>query len=612
MGLSITMGSILRPKPGDVELDLGRYELRRGDRRMKLEKKPMELLIFLVRRREQLVSRQDIVAKLWHSDLFVDTERNINNIVRKIRRALGDHAAKPRFLETVIGKGYRFIGPIRVISPLYPQADLLEHGNKPVADDVTWRADRSSLAVLPLRLLGDLKGDLKDDKGLCLGFADAAVSRLANLEGVDVLPTSTILNVPTSATVSEIASRLGVRFVVHGAIQTSKTELRLSVELFDAHTQSSCFIRKFLLDINRPFEHIDDIATHTARALKRPLHESSVESRARYSRDPLAYAEFIQGFRRSSSGDLKLLQEATQHLMNAVARDPAFALAHATLSFVCAARHFEFDPIRNWLEKAEFHCQRALELDNALPEGHVAKAFLLWGPSKNFQHVEAISELKRALSLQKNLPHAYNRLGTILAHIGLLDHARTMYERCRPFDPGKAISHSIAQVYLWSGEYELAREELQRWHVENPANKYAIYFAPQLAILTGEWEEAKDLLDEAARLVQEEPLIISLQGVMHAAMGKSEQALRCMNRACTNPKSFGHAHHTYYQIACILSLLNRPEVAFEWLERSVDTGFACWPFFLQDPCLKNLRRHTQFELLVSSLQAKYPDHLGML
>lgn len=267
---------------------------------------------------------------------------------------------------------------------------------------------------------------------------------------------------------------------------------------------------------------------------------------------------------------------------------------------------------RSWLEKAEFHCQRILELDPAHPEGHVAKAFLPWGPSKNFQHIEAIAELRRALALQKNLPHAYNRLGTILAHIGLLDHARTMYERSRPFDPRKTISHSIAQVYLSSGEYELARDELQRWRVENPASKYAIHFAPQVAILTGEREEARGLLDKAANLMQEEPLIISLQGVMHASLGESEQALRCMNRACTNPKSFGHARHTYYQIACILSLLHRPEVAVEWLERSVDTGFACWPFVLKDPCLKNLRRHARFKLLVSSLQAKYSDHLGLL
>ena len=106
------------------QLDLGRYELRRAGHRIKLEKKPMELLIFLAGRRDKLVSRQDIVSTLWPSsqDPLIDTERNINNIVRKIRTALGDDAEKPRFLETVIGKGYRFVGPMRVISPLFPPA----------------------------------------------------------------------------------------------------------------------------------------------------------------------------------------------------------------------------------------------------------------------------------------------------------------------------------------------------------------------------------------------------------------------------------------------------------------------------------------------------------
>ena len=610
MALTIKRKPARVSKVGEVELDLGRYELRRFGRRVKLEKKPMELLLFMVRRREQLISRQDIVAKLWPSDLFIDTERNINNIVRKIRRALGDHARKPRFLETVVGKGYRFVGPVRVISPLHSSAELpMGTASKVQAfSDATLLAERTSLAVLPLRLLGSLH----DDKGLGLGFADALVSRLANLQGVDVLPTSAVLNPADGTTLSEIASRLGVRFVVHGAMQTAKAESRVSVELFDSHLQSSCFTRKFAVDENHPFEPVEDIATHIARALKRPLHEPGSQTRTRYSRDPLAYAEFIQGYRRSSSGDSKLLEEATQHLMNSVARDPAFALAHAMLSFVYATRHFEFDPSRSWLEKAEFHCHRALELDTALPEGHVAKAFLLWGPSKNFQHIEAIAELKRALTLQKNLPHAYGRLGTILAHIGLLDHARTMYERGSVFDPRKAISHSIVQVYFWGGEYELALEQLAKWRDENPANKYAMYFAPQLAILTGEWKEAQRLLDEVMHSMPEEPLMVSLQGVVYAGLGKFEQALQCMNRACANPKSFGHSHHTYYQIACIFSLLNRPDAAFDWLERSVDTGFACWPFFLKDPCLENLRKHAQFELLVSSLQAKYPDHLGLL
>ena len=597
-------------KAQDVELDLGRYELRRGGRPVKLEKKSMELLIFLVGRREQLVSRKDIESRLWEAASLIDAERNINNLVRKIRRALGDDTSKPRFLETVIGKGYRFIGPMRVIGPLYPTKSLEEEaGFRPaVRDDGAWRAERPALAVLPLRV----SGDAGKDNGLSLAFADALTARLGNMEDVDVLPASAIADMPAGATAQETASRLGIRFVLHGAVQISKTEARLSAELFDGQTQSACFSSKFSFDPKQAFAHIDEIAAQTARALKRPLRSPGPEARPRYSRDPLAYAEFIQGYQRSSSGDMTQLIEAAQHLTQAVTRDPGFALAHATLAVVSATRHFEFDPTHVWLDNAEFHCQRALELDPNLPEAHVANAFLLWGPARNFQHVEAMAELKRALALQKNLPHAYNRLGTILAHIGLLDHARTMYERGRPFQPGKKVSHSIVQVYMWSGEYELAREEVERWRAETPDNKYALYFAPQAAMMCGDLEQAAELLDDAICHLPQEPLLLSMEGLLSALTGKYAEALECVGRACEFPRTFGHAHHTYYQIACIHSLIGGRDLAFQWLERSVDTGFACWPFFRRDPCLKNLRSDPRFELLVSSLQAKYPDHLGLL
>ncbi len=197
-----------------------------------------------------------------------------------------------------------------------------------------------------------------------------------------------------------------------------------------------------------------------------------------------------------------------------------------------------------WLEKAEFHCRRALELDPDLPEGHVAKAFLLWGPSKNFQHLEAIAELKRALALQNNLPHAYNRWAQFWR---ISVYSSTLVKCMREGDrsiPRKAVSHSIVQVYIWSHEYDLAREEIQAWRAENPANKYPVYFAPQPAMMTGDWKEAKALLDEALQLLPDEPIIVSLQGLFYALTGKVELALECVNQACASPKSFGHAHHT--------------------------------------------------------------------
>ena len=594
------------PPDSGIELDLGRYELLRHGHRVKLEKKPMDLLIFLVGRRGQLVSRKEIIAKLWRSDLFIDTEPNLNNIIRKIRAALGDTSGKSRFLETVVGKGYRFVGPIRVIDARY-QPSAHDWGAVNSERTGGW-SERSSLAVVPLLLLGKAA----DDHGICLGFADALITRLGNLPGIDVLPISAVMNLPPGATASDTASRLGVRFVLHGAIQMSKDQWQLSLEMWDAHSQNPCFARKRDLDLSRLSEIEDEISRQIALSLNRPVAPVALQRRPRHSRDPMAYAEFMRGYRLSSSGNPASLEEAALHLSNAVTRDPGFSLAHASLSLVCATRHFEFDPASEWLEKAEFHCRRALELDPDLPEAHVANAFLLWGPSKNFQHVEAIAELKRALALQNNQPQAYNRLGTILAHIGLLDHARAMYERGRHFHPRKAVSHSIAQVYLWNGELDLAREEIDAWRAENPGNKYPLYFAPQLAMMTGEWKEAKTLLDDAQQLLPEEPLIASLQGLFFAMTGKEGKALDCLTRACAIPRSFGHAHHSYYQFACILAVLERREAAFEWLQRSVSNGFACWPFFLTDPCLKNLRELPAFDVLVSSLQSRYPDHLGIL
>lgn len=593
---------------GEVELDLGRYELRRRGRPIKLETKPMELLIFLVARREQLVTRRDIVAKLWRSDLFVDTEANINNVIRKIRTALGDSSGKARFLETVVGKGYRFVGPVRVIDAHFPASNFDESATTDAFRRyVPLPAERATVAVLPLYLLGNIP----DDKGVCLGFADALVSRLGNLKDVDVLPTSSMLRVPAGMSASEAGTRLGVRFVVHGAIRESKGQWRIALQMFDTHLQGAGFTWRRDLDLDHLTELEDEIAKQIANALNRPLRPQ-IAPNQRYSKNQLAYAEFMRGYRLSSSGDPALLDEAVERLSNAVTRDPGFALAHATLSLACATRYFELDPASKWLDKAEFHCSRALELNRNLPEAHVARAFLLWSPSRNFQHLDAIAELRKAIALQKNLPQAYNRLGTILAHIGLLDRAREMYERGRSFQPKNAVNHSILQVYIWNRELDSAQDEIQAWRAENPTNKYAIHFALQLAIMTGGLEEAKALLDEAIHLLPEEPLIVSFLGLYWALLGKAEEAMECVTRACASAKSFGHAHHTEYQIACIFSLLNRKDVAFEWLERSINHGFACWPFFLKDTCLENLRGLPEFDTLVSSLQAKYPDHLGLL
>src|SRR5581483_6541398 len=96
------------------ELDLGAYELRRAGESLKIGRIPMELLFLLVERRGQLVTREQIVEKIWGKEVFLDTDNSINAAIRKIRQVLEDDPDEPSFIQTVIGRGYRFIAAVEV------------------------------------------------------------------------------------------------------------------------------------------------------------------------------------------------------------------------------------------------------------------------------------------------------------------------------------------------------------------------------------------------------------------------------------------------------------------------------------------------------------------
>src|SRR5580700_11010167 len=112
----------------DFELDGGMCQLRRSGRVLKLERIPMEVLLFLVQKRGELVTREQIVEKVWGKDVYLDTDNSINGAIRKIRQALRDDPEQPRFIQTITGRGYRFIAPVIDPNPNpnpYPEPELV-------------------------------------------------------------------------------------------------------------------------------------------------------------------------------------------------------------------------------------------------------------------------------------------------------------------------------------------------------------------------------------------------------------------------------------------------------------------------------------------------------
>jgi serine/threonine protein kinase len=481
-------------------------------------------------------------------------------------------------------------------------AALSDTANSSLVRPATVEEDpSSSLAVLPFIFLSDVE----EKESLSLGFADALITTLGNLENLVVPPTAAILQYRGGSDPVAVSRAMRVRHVLQGSIQRLGSHWRVSVQLFDSHVRKLIFSERYDFTLQSVFEIQDEIGKRVAEALARKFRGSALKARDRYTTDPGAYGAFLEGLRESYSEDLESLNKAIAALDRAIAADANFALAHATLSYVCTGKYFGFEPRRMWIDRAEFHCQRGLELNPELPEAHLAKAYILWSQANNFRHVEAIAEIQQGLALQPNLDHAHNRLGTICAHIGRLKEARLAYEKARLVNPQNRSNHNIAQCYLWDGDLDRAERELDLWSRESPQNKYLLWFRALPALLRGDLESAKQYIASALRLLPDEPLIISLNGMLHALHRDSGAALDCVHQACESPRSFGHTHHTHYQIACTYAVLGQPGKAFEWLERTIDGGFACWPLFQRDPCLKTLHDSPEFRGTIARLESEF-------
>jgi len=458
----------------------------------------------------------------------------------------------------------------------------------------------TSVAVLPFVFLSDAE----DTRALSLGFADSLITILSNLQDVVVAPTSAILKYAAQTEPAQVCRDLGVRHSLQGTVQRLGSHWRVSTQLFDATTHKVILSESHDFDLDNVFDVQDEIGRRIMTSLQSRFSPAIPKSRDRYSSDPEAYGEFMLGLRESASDRLDVLQSAATHLSAAVERDPEFALAHAWLAHVAMQIDFSFDADRRWLDKAEQHCHRALELDPECPEAHWARSAILWSPAKNFQHAEAIAALERVLAARPNFDRAHNRMGTICLHIGRLDEARAANEHSQRSNP-KSRTYNRDYILLHSGDFVRAEEAAQVWLKEVPTSWSTYFYSVQPPLMTGNLMLAEQRLTAGLALYPDEPMIISLQAILHARRKEVDDALECVRRSLDVPITKGHAHHTYYHIACVYAVLGQTAKAMAWLQRTADTGFPCWSYFALDPHLENLRGEPEFARLVAELEATY-------
>jgi len=610
----------------DYKLDPAGFELRRAGHRIRLERKPMELLILLAENQGQLVAREEIIEKIWGKGFFFDAENGINNAVRKIRSALNDDAEHPHFVETTVGKGYKFVALVeRVVEPgALPSPAVLPKdthrlrlrrtwvlalvGCALVAGAIVFSAGgiRSrifsqgippihSLAVLPLE---NLSGD-PNQEFFVDGMTDALITDLAQITDVKVISRTSVMQYRgVRKPLPQIAQALGVDAVVEGSVVRSGNKVRITAQLIHAPTDRHLWAESFEGPANDVLSIQDQVAHEVAARVHARLHSQLRQTMAaRKPVSPDAYEAYLRGLYFFDKRNAEAATKSAEYFRKALAVDPDFAPAYAGVAEALPALNwFNGRPPVDAMLESKAAAKRALELDDRLSEAHTALGALLCLYDWNWPEGE--KEFKRALDLNPNNSLAHNRYMMWLLSKGRLPEAVAEAKRAQQLDPlsffmNREVGHSL---YV-ARRYDEALEQLRKSTELEPHSKDVVLnWIAWIYELQG---KEKEVLELNSQLAADE-------GIPQAVMDSLRKAYikdgwkgywsKWIQLHLARP-----AHREYYEMALAEARLGHADKAWEWMEKSADQREVWVTWIKVDPLLEGARAHPAYEQLLQRI-----------
>ena len=560
---------------GEFKLDQSRYRLERGDRLLRLEKRPMDLLILLAERSGELVSRDEIAEKLWGKDVFVDVEHSINTAVRKVRQVLHDDPDKPRFVETVVGKGYRFAAPV-----------VCKNGKSEAQPAI------KSLAVLPLK---NLSGDPSQEY-LADGMTEELIGRLSGIQDLRVISrTSSMQFKDSKLSVPEIARALNVDAVVEGSVIRENDRIRVHAQLIRGATDEHFWSAIYDRDLRDVLALQSDVAQAIAKKVEVTVsareHERLVAAR---QVSPDAYEAYLKGryYWNKRTGDS--MQKAEQYFQQAIDGDPTYAAAYSGLADCNSglAWHGFKSPAES-LPKAYAAARKAIEIDPQSAEAHASLGLVL---SHRWDWADAEAEFRRALELDPRYANAHHWYGDYLSIKSRHDEALAEARRALELDPlNLMISTWVGLRYYLAHNYSGAIEQ-NRNSVELDSNFAAAHLLlGEDYIQAGFQSEAVSELTRAASLSGGSPLYTAQVAVALAAAGRTRDALRI---ACELETMSTKRYVSSYGLAQIYATLNNNKNTFKWLQTAFDNRAVWMGYLAVDPIFDHYRSDERFQDLL--------------
>jgi TolB-like protein/DNA-binding winged helix-turn-helix (wHTH) protein/Flp pilus assembly protein TadD len=615
------MRSASSSQPHRYRLDLSSYQLLDGDRPVRLERQPMELLILLVERKGQLVTRDEIASRLWGDGVFVDIDRNINSIVRKLRNAFKDDPDQPVFLETVVRKGYRFIGPLEVLpkqpdvparpvtadaplprsTPRWPRFRLPTLGAAGavvvlLVAGFAWHRLRSaepglkpvrSIAILPLENdSGDASQEYFAD-----GMTQELTSELAQSTRLRVISHTSVLQYKNARTVPEIGKQLHVDAVIEGSVERSGQRVRVTAQLIRTVSDQVLWSNSYERGLRDILSLQRDIAGDIAEQVKIKLTGNT--RRPAKALDPAAHDLYLQGLYHYDQATEDDLRAAIDDFRKAIDKEPNYAAAYAGLADTYVVLGTFYWPAPLAMPQAKAAALIALELDPNLSEAHVALGSVYY--YYDWDWVAAKREAQTAIGLNPNDAYAHDLLAGYYGTVGRFNDSMAELGRARDLAPRAATI--LGDTVFWaffSRDYDLAIRNGEAAVAVEPGDAFAQVFLGMAYAKKGRTAQALQHAD-LARKYDRGPLIASFRANVYALAGRKEEAAAELREV----ESERVEHYSCaYEVGAAYILLGQRESGFSWLKNAYDGRSNCMILLKVDPRLDAIRSDTRYQELL--------------
>jgi TolB-like protein/DNA-binding winged helix-turn-helix (wHTH) protein/Flp pilus assembly protein TadD len=570
---------------GPFELRVQTRELYKHGMKLKLRPQGYQVLALLLEHAGECVTREELQKRVWPSNTFVDFENGVNSAIKQLRASLNDSATEPRYIETLPKLGYRMIAPVEYeadspgaraedtaeenagapavsagevpisVPPAYSRSRLwlaavsvlviigavafLKWPRAHPAPQRAAPAGRIMVAVLPFEnLTGDATQDYFSD-----GLTEEMIAQLGRLNPKEfgvIARTSVMHYQHSTEKVDQIGSELGVQYVLEGSVRRDSQKVRINAELIEVAGQRQLWAQQYDRELTNLLVVQAEIARELSGAIQLTLgNPERSESVRQPTLTPQAYQAYdlcLKGLyfwnKRTAPG----FQQAIEYFQQAIAKDPNYAPAYAGLANSYALMPgYTLSLASKYMPKAREAAIRALEIDDNLPEAHVALALILENYDWDWSNAE--KQYRRAIELNPNYATAHQWYAECLMWQGRFDEALRESENARRLDPlSLIIATDRGAILYFSRQYDRAIEQFQSVREMDPSFA-RVHLVVDAYVQQGRFGEALADLEEWRRSSGDGIHIRSRLVYLYGRMGQKDKAraelrkLEAMNRA---------------------------------------------------------------------------------